>query len=90
LVVALGRLKPTAFSIGTFNLATLFAAFKFCHILLASFVFLLLRSFGRAFDDPFVAVSRFFLRRRRIVWRRSGQFFFAAPVLRFYSAVGTV
>ena len=49
-----------AHSIGTFNLATLFAAFTFCHIILASLVFLLLRSFGRAFDDPFVAVSRFF------------------------------
>jgi hypothetical protein len=35
------------------------AAFKFCQMLLTSLVFLRVKSFGRAFDNPLMAVTRF-------------------------------
>jgi hypothetical protein len=52
--------KARSTSVGKFNLTTLFAALKFCQMLFASLVFWLLRSFDRAFDNPFIAVPRFF------------------------------
>ena len=71
--------KARSISLGKFNLTTLFAVIKFCQMLLASLVFLLLRSFGRTLDNPPIAATCFLEAAANRLEAQSN-LFFSAPM----------